>query len=124
MRTDTKPRPTEQGCSFETFLTVLNNPAPVFAVTPRTLRAHIGSREFGDFGAVLMADRPASADLSKRVERWRRADATAREDLPLYAYPERTAEDCLPNWLVAGVPIAILIWILIGLIAAWMKGVI
>lgn len=123
MRADTKPRPNEPTCSFGTFRSALNNPAPAFAGPPRTLRDHIGRREFGDFGAVLMAERPASADLSKRVLRWREMDAAPREDLPLRAHPDQTAEDRRFYALYVVAPLAILIWILIGLVAAWMKGV-
>lgn len=123
MRADTKPRPTEPACSFGTFLSALNNPTPAFAGPPRTLRDHIGQREFGDFGTVLMAERPASADLSKHVLRWREMDATPREDLPLRAHPDQTAEDRRFNFLFVVTPTAIMLWILMGLMAAWLKGV-
>ncbi|MEG3084847.1 hypothetical protein U1707_14435 [Sphingomonas sp. PB2P12] len=123
MRADTKPRPTEPACSFETFLSALNNSAPAFAGTPRTLRSHVGARQFGDFGTVLMAERPASFDLSKRVERWRGIDM-AREDLPLRAHPDQTADDRRFNVLFVLTPAMILIMVLAGLFSAWWKGVI
>lgn len=122
MRADTKPRPTEPACSLVIFLSALNNPAPAFAGPPRTLRDHIRRREFGDFGPVLMAERPASANLSERVLRWRAMDATPREDLPLRAHPDQTAEDRRFNLLFVATPLAIMILVLTGLLNAWMKG--
>jgi hypothetical protein len=89
---------------------------------PQTLRRHIGARELGDFGTVLMAERPASDGLSARVERWRTIDAAARDDLPLRAHPDHTAEDRNFNFIYVALPIAIMCWVIIGLVAAWLKG--
>lgn len=121
---DTRPSPAEQACSFGHFLVALNNPAPAFAGMPRTLRDHIGARQFGDFGTVLMAERPASHDLSKRVERWRGYDAGRRADLPLRAHPDQIADDRRFNRLFVVTPIAIMMLVLTGLVAAWLRGVI
>lgn len=110
----------QRPCTFPEFLTALNNPAPLFTSVPRTLRDHVGYRSFGDFGAVLMADRPASADLSDRVARWRSAER--RDDLTLRAHPDQTAEDRQFDFLFVVTPIAIMLLVLIGLMAAWLKG--
>lgn len=59
MRTGTSARQIERSCSFDQFLTVLDNPAPAIAGTPRTLRDHVGYREFGDFDGVLSSKNPA-----------------------------------------------------------------
>ncbi len=123
MRADTKPRSIEHGCSFDLFLSTLNNPAPAFAGPPQTLRDHIGKREFGDFGAVLLANRPPSGDLSNRVKRLRGLDVAPRDELPLHAHPDQIAEDRRFNYLFVVTPLAIMIWVLAGLIVAWMKGV-
>lgn len=120
MRTVTKLRPTEQGCSFDIFLAVLDNPAPVFAVTPRTLRDHVGSRQFGDFGAVLMAERPASADLSDRVARWRATEV--REDLPLRAHADQSADDRRLRFAVTVTACTLSGGIAIGLAVAFVTG--
>ncbi len=122
MRTVTKLRPTEQGCSFDTFLTVLGNPAPALAATPRTLRDHVGSRQFGDFGTVLLAERPASADLSDRVARWREIDMAAREDMPLRAHPDQTAEDRRLRFAVAVTTCTLGGWVVIGIVVALLTG--
>ncbi|RYG93424.1 MAG: hypothetical protein EON58_18360, partial [Alphaproteobacteria bacterium] len=88
MCTNTKARPVERPCSLDKFMHALGHqPAPALPPIPQTLRSHIGARQFGDFGTVLMAERPASVDLFKRVERWRGIDM-AREDLPLRAHPD------------------------------------
>lgn len=116
-------RQTETACPFPVFLAALDNPAPIFNVPPRTLRDHISKRHFGDFGAVLMAERPAHDDLSKRVERWRGLDSASREDLPLRAHPDQAADDRRFNLLFVVTPIAISVWVLIGLMAAWLRGV-
>lgn len=89
---------------------------------PQTLRHHIRARELGDFGAVLMADRPVSDDLSARVERWRTIDAAYRDDLPLRSHPDRAAEDRNFNFIFVALPVAIMVWIVAGLIAAWNRG--
>jgi hypothetical protein len=122
MRTDTKARPVEPTCSLNTFMHALGHqPAPALPSIPQTLRSHIGARQFGDFGTVLMAERPASFDLPKRVERWRGIDM-AREDLPLRAHPDQTAEDRRFNVIFVATPIAIMILVIVGLVAAWSKG--
>lgn len=122
MRAVTKPLPNEPACSFDTFLSSLGSPAPAFASTPQTLRDHIGARQFGNFGTVLMAEQPASADLSNLVARWRAADV--RKDLPLRAHPDQTADDRRFNFLFVATPIAIMMWVVIGLVAAWLRGLI
>lgn len=119
---ETPCRSLERPCSFERLTQTLGNLAPAFSGAPRTLRDHVGRREFGDFGAVLMAERPASADLSNRVARWRSAEA--RDDLPLRAHPDQTAEDRQFNILFVLTPITITLWVLIGLITAWLRGAI
>lgn len=123
MRANLKTSPSETACSFDIFVSALDNPAPAFAGMPRTLRDHIGAREFGDFGTVLMAERPASADLTTTVERWRDADVKARADL-LLPHPDQIAEDRRFNNLFVITPMLIVIMVLAGLIGAWMKGVI
>ncbi len=124
MRTNTKARPVERPCSLNTFMHALGHqpaPAPALPSMPQTLRSQIGARQFGDFGTVLMTERPASADLSKRIERWRGIDM-AREDLPLRAHPDQTAEDRRFHLIFVATPIAIMALVIIGLVAAWMKG--
>lgn len=124
MRTNTKARPVERPCSLDTFMHALGHqPAPALPPIPQTLRSHIGARQFGDFGTVLMAERPASVDLSKRVERWRGIDM-AREDLPLRAHPDQTAEDRRFNALFVATPVAIMLLVVTGLISAWLRGAI
>lgn len=123
MRADTKPRPTEPACSFTTFLSALDNPARAFAGIPRTLRDHIGLRELGDFGTVLMAERPVSDDLSAHVARWRASDSARRVDVPLRPHPDQKAEDRRFSILFVLTPILIMLWVLIGLLAAWLRGV-
>lgn len=123
MRTDTIARKIERPCSFDQFLQSLSHqPAVASPSIPHTLRDHVGARQFGDFGAVLMAERPASADLSARVQRWRTINATAREDLPLRAHPDQAAEDRQFNFIFVVTPIVIMSWIIISLVAAWFKG--
>lgn len=112
MRADTKPNPTEPTCSFNTFLSALDNPAPAFAGIPRNLRDHISQRELGDFGTVLIADRPVSDDLSAHVARWRASDSARREDAPLRPHPDQSAEDRRFDLLFVLTPIA-----------AWIRGV-
>lgn len=60
MRTGTSARQIERPCSFDQFLTVLDDPAPAVSDVPRTLRDRVGYREFGDFGTVLLANSPAA----------------------------------------------------------------
>lgn len=121
---DTPIRPLERPCSLDRFMHALGHqPVPAVAQIPQTLRSHLGARQFGDFGTVLLAERPASSDLSKRVERWRDVEAAAREDLPLRAHPDQTAEDRRFNFLFVATPIAIMIWVVIGLISAYLGGV-
>ena len=122
MRTVTKPRPIEPACSFDTFLSVLNNPAPAFAATPRTLRNHVGARQFGDFGAVLLAERPASADLSDRVARWREIDTTTRDDVPLRARAGQTASERRLQFALAVTSGTLGGWIVIGIVVAFITG--
>lgn len=124
MRTNTKARLVEQPCSLNTFLHARGHqPAPALPSIPQTLRSHIGSRQSGDFGTVLMAERPASADLSDRVARWCAIDAATGEDLPLRAHSDHAAEDRRFNILFVATPVAIMSWVIIGLIAAWLRGV-
>lgn len=123
MRTNTKARLVERLRSLDSFMHALGHqPVPALPSIPQTLRSHVGAREFGDFGTVLMAERPASDDLSARVERWRTIDAAAREDLPLRAHPDQTAEDRRFNFTFVVTPIVIMTWIMISLVAAWFKG--
>ena len=123
MRTNTKAWPAEWPCSLGTFMQTLGHePAPALASIPQTLRSHIGARQFGDFGTVLMAERPASADLSNRVERWRVVEVATDEDLPLHGQPDQTAEDRRFDFLFVVTPILIMLLVLIGLITAWLKG--
>lgn len=124
MRADTKPRPTEPARSFTTFLSALDSPAPAFAGIPRTLREHIGRRELGDFGTVLMAERPVSDELSAHVARWRASDSARRDDAPLRPHPDQRAEDRRFDLLFVLTPIAIMLMVLVGLMAAWLNGVI
>ena len=124
MRTNTKARPVQRPCSLDTFMHALGHqPASALAGgPPQTVRALVGSRQFGDFGTVLMAEKPASADLSAHVARWRATDRARREDLPLHAHPDQVAEDRRFSFLFVAAPIAIMLWVLIGLMAAWLKG--
>lgn len=87
---------------------------------PQTLRTHIGTRRFGDFGTVLMAEKPASADLSERVARWRAAEVS--EDLPLRAHPDQSADDRRFQFAVAVTTTAFGGWIIIGVAAAALAG--
>lgn len=117
MRTDTIAREIERPCSFDQFLNVLGH-QPVLASPslPRTLRSNISSRDFGDFGTVLMAEKPASANLSDRVARWRATEA--RENLPLRSHPDQTADDRRFRFAVSVTAIVFSAWIVIGLVAA------
>ena len=123
MRADTKPRPTEPACSFDVFLSALDHPAPALAGIPQTLRSHIRQREFENFGTVLMAERPASDDLSVHVARWRAPDSERRDDVFLRPHPGQAAEDRRFDLLFVLTPIAIMLMMLVGLIAAWLRGV-
>ncbi|VVT20491.1 hypothetical protein SPHINGO391_470075 [Sphingomonas aurantiaca] len=120
MRTDTTARQIERPCSFDRFLSVLNNPAPAFAVAPRTLRDHVSYRDFGDFGGVLLAERPASTELSDRVARWRTVEA--REDLPLHVHPDQSADDRRHRFAFTVTSLTLASWIIIGLVAAAASG--
>ncbi len=123
MRTDTKLRSSERPCSFDHFLKALGHqPATALQPIPRTLRDHIGAREFGDFGAFLMTDKPATADLSDRVARWRTIDASARQDLPLRAHPDQSADDRRFRFAVSVTTIVFSGWIFIGVVAAALSG--
>lgn len=122
MRTNTKAPPVVRPCSLDTFMHALGHqPSPAQPSIPRTLRSQIGERQFGDFGTFLMAERPASADLSKRVERWRGIDM-AREDLPLRAHPDHTAEDRRLRFALAITAGTLSSWVVIGVIAAALAG--
>lgn len=115
-------RETDTACPFPVFLAALDNPAPSFAGPPRTLRNHIGRREFGDFGAVLMANRPPSADLSDRVAKWRTTESSEQHNAPLHPHPDHAAEDRRFSLLFVATPVAIMIWVVIGLVAAACAG--
>ena len=124
MRTNTRVRPAEPPCSLDTFMHALGHqPAPALASIPQTLRSHIGARQFGDFGTVLMAELPASIDLSKRVERLRGYGAAAREDLPLRAHPDYTAENRRLRFAISVTTIVFSGWIIAGVIAAALAAV-
>lgn len=110
----------QRPCTFPEFLTALNNPGPVFTSVPRSLREHVGYRSFGDFGALPMAERPASADLSDRVARWRSIEA--REDLPLQAHPDQVADDRRHRFAFAVTSLTLTSWIIIGVVAAAWSG--
>lgn len=90
--------------------------------TPRSLRQHVGAREFGDFGTFLMADKPATADLSDRVARWRTIDASARQDIPLRAHPDQSADDRRFRFAVSVTTIVFSAWIFIGVVATALTG--
>lgn len=123
MRTDTKLRSSERPCSFDHFLHALGHqPAPALRPIPRTIRQHVGARALGDFGAVLLAEKPASADLSVRVARWRTIDAAARQDLPLRAHPDQSADDRRFRFAVSITTLAFGSWIVIGVVAAALAG--
>lgn len=115
-------RETNTACPFPVFLAALDNPAPSFAGPPRTLRDHIGHREFGDFGAVLMANRPPTADLSDRVAKWRTIEGATQHDTPIQPHPDHVAEDRRFSLLFIATPTAIMIWVVIGLVAAACAG--
>lgn len=123
MRTDTIARQIERPCSFDQFLNVLGH-QPAFASSPipQTLRDHIGRREFGDFGTVLMAERPASADLSDRVARWREVGRDIREDLPLRANADQTADDRRLKFAIAMTSTLIGGWIIVSVVVAALDG--
>jgi hypothetical protein len=123
MRADTKLRSSERPCSFDHFLHSLGHtPAPALRPIPRTLRHHIGAREFGDFGAVLMAEKPASDDLSDRVAHWRTVERSTRQDLPLHGSVDHSASDRLFNLIFLATPAAIMIWVVVGLVVAALAG--
>jgi hypothetical protein len=115
-------RETDTTCSFPVFLAALDNPAPSFAGPPRTLRDHIGSREFGDFGAVLLTNRPPSAGLSDRVAKWRTIEGATQHDTPIQPHPDHAAEDRRFSLLFVATPVAIMILVVIGLAAAAFAG--
>ena len=121
MRTDTKARPTERPCSLDTFMHALGHqPAPVLASIPQTLRRPVGARQFGDFGTVLMAEKPAASDLSDCVARGRAAEV--REDLPLRAHPDQIADDRRFRFAASVTTIVFSSWIVIGVVAAALAG--
>ena len=123
MHTDTTPKASERPCSFDRFLHTLGHqPAPALRPIPRTLRHHVGAREFGDFGTVLMAEKPASADLSDRVARWRTVERSTRQDLPLHGPVDHSASDRLFNLIFLATLAAIIVWVVLGLIAAALAG--
>ncbi|WP_231420897.1 hypothetical protein [Sphingomonas sp. Leaf205] len=123
MRTDTTTREIERPCSFDRFLSSLGYlPAVASRPIPRTLRDHVGARQFGDFGIVLLAEKPATTDLSDRVQRWRVIDAAAREDMPLREHPDQTADDRRFQFLTAGTAVVIIGWIVFGVLIAAFAG--
>lgn len=122
MRTKTKAREIQRPCTFPVFLAALNNPAPSFAGPPRTLRDHVGKREFGDLGPVLLANRRPSADLSERVIKWRTLEAEEHHNTPLHAHPDQIAEDRRFQVMFVNTPIAIVCAVGIGLATAWFGG--
>lgn len=123
MRTGTKLQLIEPPCSFAVFLDTLGNPPPVLAGRiPPTLRDQVGYRQFGDFGTVLLAEKPATADLSDRVERWRVIDAAAREDMPLREHADQTADDRRFQFATAFTAIVIIGWIVFGVLIAAFAG--
>lgn len=87
---------------------------------PQTLRSHIGARSLGDFGTVLLAEKPASADMSHLVARWREAEA--REDIALRAHPDQTADDRRFRFALSVTTIVFSAWIVIGVVAAALAG--
>lgn len=119
---DTDRMRAQRPCTFPEFLTALNNPAPVFTSVPRTLRDHVGYRQFGDFGTVLLAEQPATKDLSDRVQRWRVTDAAAREDMPLREHPDQTADDRRFRFVIAITAAVIISWIAFGVLIAAFAG--
>jgi len=123
MRTDTTTRRIERPCSFDQFLSSLGyQPAIASRPIPRTLRDLVGARLFGDSGTVLLADKPTTADLSDRVQRWRVIDAAAREDMPLREHPDQTADDRRFQFLTAGTAVVIFGWIVFGVLVAAFAG--
>lgn len=112
----TRFRSADQPCSFDGFLYALDNGAPAFAGAPRTLRDHVSRRSFGDFGTILMTEKPGAADLADRVRRLRAIDATMREDVPLRAHPDQTADDRRFQFATAITAIAIIGWLAIGVL--------
>lgn len=113
----------DQPCSFTRFLDELGNPPPALAGgPPQTIRALVGSRQFGDFGTVLMAEKPASADLSAHVARWRATDRARRDDLPLRAHPDQTADSRRLEFALAVTAGTLGGWIILGVIAAAIAG--
>lgn len=127
MRTNTKARPVERTCSLNTFMHALGHqPAPATATAtatatiPRTLLSRVGARRFGDFGTVLLAERPASSDLSDRVARWRASEI--REDLPLRGHSDQTADDRRFRFAVSVTTIVFSGWIVLGIAVAALTG--
>jgi len=117
---DIRCKRAEQSCSFGVFLVALDNPLPAFTSAPRTLR-HVGHRSFGNFGTVLLAEKPATADLSDRVQRWRAIDASTREDAPLQAQADQTADRGF-RFFVAMTAAVIIGWLTLGISLAAFAG--
>lgn len=123
MRTDTTTREIERPCSFDRFLSSLGYPPAVASrPIPRTLRDLVGARQFGDSSTVLLAEKPTTADLSDRVQRWRVIDAAAREDMPLREHPDQTADDRRFQFLTAATAIVIIGWIVVGVLITTFTG--
>ena len=119
---ETRFRSAGQPCSFDHFLKVLDNPTSAFAGIPRTLRDNVGCRSFGNFGTILLAEKPGPTDLSDRVRRLRAIDATRREDIPLRAHPDQTADDRRFQFATACTAIVIIGWIVFGVLIAAFAG--
>jgi hypothetical protein len=124
MHANIKARPVERPCSLDTFMHALGHqPASALAGgPPQTIRALVGSRQFGDFGTVLMAEKPVSADLSAHVARWRATDRARRDDLPLRAHPDQTADSRRLEFALAVTAGTFGGWIILGVIAAAIAG--
>ena len=123
MRTNTKARPVQRPCSLDTFMHALGHQpatATAAATIPQTLRSHINARRFGDLGSVLLAERPASSDLSHRVARWRAIEV--REDLPLRAHPDQAADDRRFHFAVSVTTIVLSGWVMLGIAVAALTG--
>ena len=118
---DIRSKRAEHSCSFGVFLAALDNPLPAFTSAPRTLR-HVGHRSFGNFGTVLLAEKPATADLSDRVQRWRAIDASTREDAHLQAHADQTADDRRFRFFVAMTAAVIIGWLTLGISVAAFAG--
>ncbi|PZO77059.1 MAG: hypothetical protein DI640_01365 [Sphingomonas taxi] len=121
MRTVTNVQQVEAPSSFADCFDILGDPAPALAGRiPQTLRGHVSARPFGDFGTVLLAQKPASSDLSDRVVRWRAGDV--RGDLPLRAHSDQSADDRRLRFAISVTAVVFSGWIIVGVIAAALSG--